>query len=548
MKKVFIQTHGCQMNEYDSAKMLELLGEKSNFQTTENEAEADLLVLNTCSIREKAQERVFHQVGRWKALKDNNPNLKIAVGGCVASQEGEAISKRAPAVDIVFGPQTLHKLPDLYEESSQDGKRKLDISFPKIEKFDHFPEPKAEGPSAFVSVMEGCNKYCSFCVVPHTRGHEVSRPFDDILQEVKSLADQGVREINFLGQNVNNFKGEKDGEKSSLAELIRDAAQINNIDRLRFTTSHPFEFKDDLIELYLDVPELVSHVHLPVQSGSDRILKLMRRRYTRESYLDLVNRIRVNRPDISFSSDFIVGFPGETEEDFQDTLDVIDSVKFDESFSFIYSPRPNTPAAKMEDDVNLDEKKERLLRTHTSPVLIRIMLRDKPPFKIIAPGRTYRSDSDQTHSPMFHQVEGLHIDKNINMGHLKGCLNYFIKEFFEVKKIKMRFRPSHFPFTEPSAEVDIGYEIKDGKIIIGEGDQWLEILGCGMVHPNVLKNVKVDSTKFQGYAFGIGIDRLAMLKYGINDLRAFFDCDYRWLNHFGFDPLDVPTNYRGLSR
>ena len=293
-------------------------------------------------------------------MKDNNPNLKIAVGGCVASQEGEAISKRAPAVDIVFGPQTLHKLPDLYEESSQDGKRKLDISFPKIEKFDHFPEPKAEGPSAFVSVMEGCNKYCSFCVVPHTRGHEVSRPFDDILQEVKSLADQGVREINFLGQNVNNFKGEKDGEKSSLAELIRDAAQINNIDRLRFTTSHPFEFKDDLVELYLDVPELVSHVHLPVQSGSDRILKLMRRRYTRESYLDLVNRIRVNRPDISFSSDFIVGFPGETEEDFQDTLDVIDSVKFDESFSFIYSPRPNTPAAKMEDDVSLDEKKERL--------------------------------------------------------------------------------------------------------------------------------------------------------------------------------------------
>ena len=360
MKKVFIQTHGCQMNEYDSAKMLELLGEKSNFQTTENEAEADLLVLNTCSIREKAQERVFHQVGRWKALKDNNPNLKIAIGGCVASQEGEAISKRAPAVDIVFGPQTLHKLPDLYEESSQDGKRKLDISFPKIEKFDHFPEPKAEGPSAFVSVMEGCNKYCSFCVVPHTRGHEVSRPYDDILEEVKSLADQGVREINFLGQNVNNFKGEKDGEKSSLAELIRDAAQINNIDRLRFTTSHPFEFKDDLVELYLDVPELVSHVHLPVQSGSDRILKLMRRRYTRESYLDLVNRIRVNRPDISFSSDFIVGFPGETEEDFQDTLDVIDSVKFDESFSFIYSPRPNTPAAKMEDDVSLDEKKERL--------------------------------------------------------------------------------------------------------------------------------------------------------------------------------------------
>ena len=348
------------MNEYDSAKMLELLGEKSNFQTTENEAEADLLVLNTCSIREKAQERVFHQVGRWKALKDNNPNLKIAVGGCVASQEGEAISKRAPAVDIVFGPQTLHKLPDLYEESSKDGKRKLDISFPKIEKFDHFPEPKAEGPSAFVSVMEGCNKYCSFCVVPHTRGHEVSRPFDDILQEVKSLADQGVREINFLGQNVNNFKGEKDGEKSSLAELIRDAAQINNIDRLRFTTSHPFEFKDDLVELYLDVPELVSHVHLPVQSGSDRILKLMRRRYTAEKYLMLIDKLKKVRPDMRFSSDFIVGFPGETKQDFTDTMNIINEVKFDVSYSFIYSARPDTPAATMEDDVSQEEKKERL--------------------------------------------------------------------------------------------------------------------------------------------------------------------------------------------
>ena len=360
MKKVYIQTHGCQMNEYDSAKMLELLGEKSNFQTTENEAEADLLVLNTCSIREKAQERVFHQVGRWKSLKEKNPNLKIAIGGCVASQEGEAISKRAPAVDIVFGPQTLHKLPDLYEESSLDGKRKLDISFPKIEKFDHFPEPHADGPSAFVSVMEGCNKYCSFCVVPHTRGHEVSRPFEDILEEVSSLANQGVREINFLGQNVNNFKGEKDGEKSSLAELIKDSANIENIERLRFTTSHPFEFKDDLVDLYKDTPELVSHVHLPVQSGSDRILKLMRRRYSRDSYLKLVDKIRNNRPEISFSSDFIVGFPGETQEDFQNTLDIIDEVKFDESFSFIYSPRPNTPAAKMEDDVSPLEKKERL--------------------------------------------------------------------------------------------------------------------------------------------------------------------------------------------
>ena len=348
------------MNEYDSAKMLELLGEKSNFQTTENEAEADLLVLNTCSIREKAQERVFHQVGRWKALKDNNPNLKIAVGGCVASQEGEAISKRAPAVDIVFGPQTLHKLPDLYEESSKDGKRKLDISFPKIEKFDHFPEPIAEGPSAFVSVMEGCNKYCSFCVVPHTRGHEVSRNFDDILNEVSALADNGTREIHLLGQNVNNFKGLQNGDKSSLAKLIVEVAKIENIERIRYTTSHPHEFKDDLVEVYDKVPELVSHVHLPVQSGSDRILKLMRRRYNVEKYLNLVEKIRKVRPDMSFSSDFIVGFPGETNDDFMGTMNVINEVRFDESFSFIYSPRPNTTASDMEDDVTQEEKKERL--------------------------------------------------------------------------------------------------------------------------------------------------------------------------------------------
>ena len=359
-KKLYIKTHGCQMNEYDSAKMVDLLKEKEGFELAKNEDEADLLILNTCSIREKAQEKVFHQIGRWRKIKEDKPDLKIAIGGCVASQEGKEIIKRAPAVDIVFGPQTLHKLPDLYNSKIKTNENQIDISFPKLEKFNHLPiEGKGE-PSAFVSIAEGCNKYCSFCVVPKTRGHEVSRTIEDILNEVSILAENGTREINFLGQNVNNFKGEKEGEKSSLAELIRDAAKINNIDRLRFTTSHPFEFKDDLVELYLDVPELVSHVHLPVQSGSDRILKLMRRRYTRESYLDLVNRIRTNRPDISFSSDFIVGFPGETEEDFQDTLDVIDSIKFDESFSFIYSPRPNTPASEMEDDVSLDEKKARL--------------------------------------------------------------------------------------------------------------------------------------------------------------------------------------------
>ena len=309
------------MNEYDSAKMLDMLSIKEDFIQTNNQEEADLLVLNTCSIREKAQERVFHQIGRWKKLKDNNPNLKIAIGGCVASQEGESLSKRAPAVDIVFGPQTLHRLPSMYKNAVQEDKRQLDISFPKIEKFDHIPDTKTDEPTAFVSIAEGCNKYCSFCVVPHTRGHEVSRPVNDII------------------------------EKTS---------EIDGIDRIRYTTSHPYEFRDDLVDLYAGLPELVSHVHLPVQSGSNRILKLMRRRYTSEFYLELIDRIRKNRPNISFSSDFIVGFPGETEKDFQDTLDIIDAVGYDESFSFIYSARPNTPAAEMEDNVSQTEKKERL--------------------------------------------------------------------------------------------------------------------------------------------------------------------------------------------
>jgi|TARA_B100001094_G_scaffold46635_1_gene41815 tRNA-2-methylthio-N6-dimethylallyladenosine synthase len=360
MKKVFIKTHGCQMNEYDSAKMLDMLSIKEDFIQTNNQEEADLLVLNTCSIREKAQERVFHQIGRWKKLKDNNPNLKIAIGGCVASQEGESLSKRAPAVDIVFGPQTLHRLPSMYKNAVQEDKRQLDISFPKIEKFDHIPDTKTDEPTAFVSIAEGCNKYCSFCVVPHTRGHEVSRPVNDIIEEIKNLAGQGVREVNLLGQNVNNFVGLESGEKKSLAYLIEKTSEIDGIDRIRYTTSHPYEFRDDLVDLYAGLPELVSHVHLPVQSGSNRILKLMRRRYTSEFYLELIDRIRKNRPNISFSSDFIVGFPGETEKDFQDTLDIIDAVGYDESFSFIYSARPNTPAAEMEDNVSQTEKKERL--------------------------------------------------------------------------------------------------------------------------------------------------------------------------------------------
>ena len=360
MKKVFIKTHGCQMNEYDSAKMLDLLSEKEEFTATDTPEDADLLVLNTCSIREKAQERVFHQIGRWKKLKDKNPNLKIAIGGCVASQEGKKLSQRAPAVDIVFGPQTLHRLPNLYKEASDTEKKQLDISFPKIEKFDYLPQSSSDSVTAFVSVAEGCNKYCSFCVVPHTRGHEVSRPVEDILVEIEALASRGVREVNLLGQNVNNFKGTFEGEKKSLAFLIEKVSKVNGIDRIRYTTSHPFEFKDDLVDLYKDTPELVSHVHLPVQSGSDRILKLMRRRYSAASYLELISRIRENRPGISFSSDFIVGFPGETDRDFQDTLDIVEKVGFDESFSFIYSPRPNTPAAEMEDNVSKDIKKERL--------------------------------------------------------------------------------------------------------------------------------------------------------------------------------------------
>ncbi len=360
MKKVFIKTHGCQMNEYDSAKMMDLLSEKEEFTATDNPEDADLLVLNTCSIREKAQERVFHQIGRWKKLKDKNPNLKIAIGGCVASQEGKKLSQRAPAADIVFGPQTLHRLPNLYKEASDTEKKQLDISFPKIEKFDYLPQSSSDSVTAFVSVAEGCNKYCSFCVVPHTRGHEVSRPVEDILVEIEALAFRGVREVNLLGQNVNNFKGTFEGEKKSLAFLIEKVSKVNGIDRIRYTTSHPFEFKDDLVDLYRDTPELVSHVHLPVQSGSDRILKLMRRRYSAASYLELISRIRENRPGISFSSDFIVGFPGETDKDFQDTLDIVEKVGFDESFSFIYSPRPNTPAAEMEDNVSKDIKKERL--------------------------------------------------------------------------------------------------------------------------------------------------------------------------------------------
>jgi len=349
------------MNEYDSARMKDLLGDSHGFETTQNEDEADLILLNTCSIREKAQEKVFHQLGRWKKLKEKNPNLKIGVGGCVASQEGENIIKRAPQVDLVFGPQTIHRVPDLYKNITEAKPASVDITFPKTEKFDYLPEQNIDGPTAFVSIMEGCNKYCSFCVVPHTRGHEISRPIDDILKEIKGLSLQGVKEINLLGQNVNSYRDSKLKTKGlGLTNLIRASAQIEGIQRIQFTTSHPFEFGQDLIDIYLEVPELISYVHLPVQSGSNSILEKMRRRHTREEYLEIIDKLKTVREGISISSDFIVGFPGETEDDFLDTLDLVDRVGYDESFSFIYSPRPNTTAKDLEDDVPLEEKKNRL--------------------------------------------------------------------------------------------------------------------------------------------------------------------------------------------
>ena len=360
-KKLFIKTHGCQMNEYDSARMADLLGDSHQLELTENPEEADVLLLNTCSIRGKAQEKVFHQLGRWRLLKEQKPGLMIGVGGCVASQEGEAIRDRAPFVDMIFGPQTLHRLPEMIEDTKGGKVGIVDVSFPEIEKFDHLPAPKVEGAEAFVSVMEGCSKYCTFCVVPYTRGEEVSRPLDDVITECIELAEQGVREVNLLGQNVNAYRGETaDGDHADLAELIRAVAQIDGIDRIRFTTSHPVEFSDSLIEVYDEVPELVSHLHLPVQSGSDRVLMAMKRGHTCLEYKSKLRRIKAKRPDISFSSDFIIGFPGETEADFAATMKLIEDIGFDTSFSFIYSRRPGTPASDLPDDVTEETKKQRL--------------------------------------------------------------------------------------------------------------------------------------------------------------------------------------------
>ncbi len=359
--KVHIKTHGCQMNEYDSAKMLDVLNADGGAELTSDPAEADILLLNTCSIREKAQEKVFSELGRWRPYKEARPDVLIGVGGCVASQEGEALQKRAQFVDLVFGPQTLHRLPDLLKQARKKHAPVIDISFPEIEKFDNLPEPRADGATAFVSIMEGCSKYCTFCVVPYTRGEEVSRPFDDVIAEVASLAGQGVREVNLLGQNVNAYRGQThDGEIADLAVLIHYVAAIDGIERIRFTTSHPVEFSDSLIQAYADVPELVSFLHLPVQSGADRVLAAMKRGHTALEYKSKIRRLRKARPDLCLSSDFIVGFPTETDSDFEQTMKLIKEIGFDQSFSFIYSARPGTPAANLSDDTPMATKKARL--------------------------------------------------------------------------------------------------------------------------------------------------------------------------------------------
>lgn len=364
--KLFIRTFGCQMNEYDSSKMAEVLAESHQLEMTDIAEDADVLLLNTCSIREKAQEKVFHQLGRWKKWKDNKPGLVIGVGGCVASQEGEAIRRRAPYVDLIFGPQTLHRLPAMLEEVHLSHKPSIDISFPEIEKFDNLPASKADGPTAFVSIMEGCSKYCTFCVVPYTRGEEVSRPVSGVLREIQALAVQGVREINLLGQNVNAYQGEiEEDDYADLAILIHYVADIDGIDRIRFTTSHPVEFSDSLIQAYAEVPELVDHLHLPIQSGSDRILAMMKRGHTAIEYKAKIRQLKKVRPNLSMSSDFIIGFPDESDADFQATMDVINDVEFDHSFSFIYSARPGTPAAAFTDSISDEVKKQRLQTVQT---------------------------------------------------------------------------------------------------------------------------------------------------------------------------------------
>ena len=362
-RKVFIKTQGCQMNEYDSAKMLDVLQDRCGFDVTTDASQADLLLLNTCSIREKAQEKVFSQLGQWRPLKENNPDLLIGVGGCVASQEGDALAARARHVDVVFGPQTIHRLPDLLRQAKDERAPVVDTAFPEMEKFDGLPEPRHEGPAAFVSIMEGCSKYCTYCVVPYTRGEEFSRPLEDVLKEIRAVARQGAREVTLLGQNVNGYRGQdRHGDEIDFSLLLYYVARLEGIRRIRYTSSHPIEFSENLIDAYAEIPELTNHVHLPVQSGSDRVLAAMKRGYTALEFKSIIKRLRRHRPDIRISSDFIVGFPGETDQDFECTMNLVEEVGFDQSYSFIYSRRPGTPAASLQDEVPLDEKKRRLQR------------------------------------------------------------------------------------------------------------------------------------------------------------------------------------------
>jgi tRNA-2-methylthio-N6-dimethylallyladenosine synthase len=425
-KKLYIKTWGCQMNEYDSQKMAELLDSTHGLSMVEEAEQADVILLNTCSIREKAQEKVFHQLGRWKNLKDNKPELLIGVGGCVASQEGDSIRQRAPFVDMIFGPQTLHRLPEMINQLQHSNNPIVDISFPEIEKFDRLPEPKADGASAFVSIMEGCSKYCTFCVVPYTRGEEVSRPLDDVLYEIAQLAEQGVREVNLLGQNVNAYRGEShDGSICRFADLVRLVATVDGIDRIRYTTSHPVEFTDDIIDAYKDVPELVNHLHLPVQSGCDRILTQMKRGHTAIEYKSQIRRLKKARPDLSMSSDFIIGFPGETDEDFLDTMNLIKAVDFDLSFSFIYSARPGTPAADLPDDISDTVKKQRLKIlqdqiTHQALRIARQMLNTEQRVLVEGPSRKnpmeLRGKTENNRTVNFvapHSVIGQFVDVKI---------------------------------------------------------------------------------------------------------------------------------------
>ena len=452
-KKLYIKTWGCQMNEYDSQKMAELLDSTHGFVLADEAEDADVILLNTCSIREKAQEKVFHQLGRWKKLKEKNPDLLIGVGGCVASQEGDAIRQRAPYVDMVFGPQTLHRLPEMIQQVTGDHNPVVDVSFPEIEKFDRLPEPKADGASAFVSIMEGCSKYCTFCVVPYTRGEEVSRPLDDVLYEIAQLAAQGVREVNLLGQNVNGYRGvTHDDEICRFSELLRLVATVDGIDRVRYTTSHPIEFTDDIIEVYKDVPELVSHLHLPVQSGSDRILTQMKRGHTALEYKSQIRKLKKARPDICMSSDFIIGFPGETDADFEATMDLIKAVDFDLSFSFIYSARPGTPAADMIDDISDVTKKQRLQIlqdqiTHQALRIARQMLNTEQRILVEGPSKKnpmeLRGKTENNRTVNFvapHTVIGQFVDIKITDVYANSLRGELVREESE-----MGLRIAHSP-------------------------------------------------------------------------------------------------------